>query len=280
MKRYFFVIIFLLAGSSSFSQIAPDCAGVEIPAGYDEDWQRAFMQNYYVALFMPLPFINWHPSDVHKSNLGFDLSYIPKLSCQERLVMKGTKTENTSQIPLLARIQAKTELFSWHKLSLSMGFSLLPPLPISGFSFWYSSAQTALSYEPILGVALHARGFINLAYLNSEIAGPFSSGDPIKNDWFNFASVGSDLTASFLIPLSPGHKFYPFISLGVIKSASIFVVGDDDLAIANEKYPLLDATNFSGLSYHAFNDALQISLSAGGVIGTAMTGHLQVAYGF
>jgi hypothetical protein len=279
MKRLAFIVS-LSATTMSFAQIAPECIGVKIPPNYDEDQQRAFMQNYFIALFMPLPFINWHPSDSIKSNAGFDISYVPKLSCQERLVIKGTKTENTDKGPVMPRIQVKKELFLWNKLSLSIGASFLPPLPIPGLSVWYASVQTALSYEPILGLALHLREFMNLAYINTEIVSPLQKDDPVKDDWFNFASIGSDLTASFAVPLGESQKLYPYISFGIIKAASIFVVGIDKFAVLNEKYPLLALTNFMGLSYHAFHSKLQLTLSAGGAAGTAMTGHLQLAYGF
>src|SRR5580700_5336062 len=194
MKGVALIIFQLLNASLVFALIAPECTGVKIPADYDEDKQRAFMQNYFIALFMPLPFINWHPSDSIKSNVGVDISYIPPLSCERRLAIGGTKTENTSKIPVFPRIQVKTELVSWNKLSLSIGASMLPPVPISNSSLWYASTQTALSYEPILGLALHARGFMNMAFLKAEIVSPYKKDDPIKSDWFSFASIGSDAT--------------------------------------------------------------------------------------
>lgn len=280
MKSVALIIIQLLTAKLIFAEIAPECKGVKVPADYDEDKQRAFMQNYFSALFMPLPFINWHPSDSVKRNVGVDVSYIPNLSCERRLAIKGTKTENNPKFPVFPRIQVKTELASWNKLSLSLGASILPPVPIANSSIWYGSTQTALSYEPILNLAIHARAFIDLGFVNAEIVSPYNKDDPRKNDWFSFASIGGDATFSGAINLTSTQKLYPFGSIGVIKSASIFVVGIDNVGVPNDKYPLLGLTGFAGVSYHAFNHRLQTTLSIGGVFKTAISGHLQLSYGF
>lgn len=270
----------LLMNVSAFAQIAPECAGVEKPADYHEGKQRAYLQNYFIAALMPLPFVSSHSSSAKKSTVGVDVSLVGRLSCQERLVLGGTKTENTSQAPIFPRLFAKGTLLSKDPLSLEIGATFLPPLPIPGLSIWHASSQATLSYEPITNVGLHLRGFISLLYLRSEIASPFDKNDPVKDDWFSFASIGGDLTASFGMPFSARHAIYPFISFGIIKGASIFAIGDDSKAVPNEDYPLLGGTNFVGLLYRGFGDQMHVGLGMGGVIGVSMAAHLQLAYGF
>lgn len=278
--RCLIVLQLLFFGAGSFAQIAPECAGVEKPKDYDEDKQRAFMQNYTMASFLPLPVVDAHPSDSFKSSIGVDATFVPKLSCQERLALNGTKTEDANKSPIIPRPRFNTNVISKGPFSLSAAMSFLPPLPIPHFSLWHLGAESTFLYEPIKGVAVGARGFMGLGYVLAEIATPFDSKDPVKDDWFSFGIMGFDVLSSFGIPLSEGQKLYPFLSFGLVKGASLFVVGDDGVTVPNDRYPLFSLTNFVGISYHVFARRLNISLCVGGALDALMTGQLRFAYMF
>lgn len=278
--RSLIITQFLFWGSIAIGQIAPECAGVEKPKDYDEDKQRAFMQNFSMATFLPLPIVDAHPSDELKSSIGIDSTFVPKLSCQERLALNGTKTEDANKSPVLPRLRFNTNALSKKQFSVTAGMSFLPPLPIPHFSLWHLGAESSFLYEPLTGIVVGARGFMGLGYVRAEIATPFQKDEPTKDDWFSFGLIGFDVLSSFGIPLSEGQKLYPFLSFGLVKGASLFVVGDDGVLVANDQYPLLSLTNFVGLSYHVFARRLNISLIVGGALNAVMTGHLRLAYMF
>lgn len=238
------------------------------------------MQNYFMALFMPLPIADAHPHDQLKHSAGIDTSYVPRLSCAQRLALNATKTENTSKTPLLPRPSVHTRLLGNTSYSLTMGISFLPPLPIPHFSVWSLAADSSVLFEPMKGIAIGVRGFLGVGYLRAEIATPFNQDDPIKDDWFSFGIFGADALSSFAIPITEKQKLYPFLSFGFVRGASLFAVADDGVLVPNDKYPLLSLTNFVGLSYHVFDQHLNISLSVGGALDAALTGHLRLAYLF
>ena len=278
--RCLIIAQYLLWVSIAAAQIAPECAGIEKPADYDEDKQRAFMQNFSMATFLPLPIIDAHPSDALTSSIGIDATLVPTLSCQERLALNATKTEDANKSPIFPRPRFNTNVISKRQFSLTAGISFLPPMPIPHFSLWYLGAESSFLYEPLVGVVVGARGFMGLGYLRAEIATPFDKNDPVKDDWFSFGIMGFDVLSSFGIPLSEGQKLYLFLSFGFVKGASLFVVGDDGVTVANDRYPLFSLTNFVGLSYHVFARRLNLSLCIGGALNTMMTGHLRLAYMF
>lgn len=276
MKIFLFIVVFLLSRMIQ-AQIAPECAGTEKPADYDEEKQRSFMQNYSMSMFMPLPIIDSHPSDQTRGAIGIDTTLVPKLSCRERLALNATKTEDTDKMPLLPRPHLSIPIFQSNRFALVGGVSFLPPL-IPKLLLWHVAAEGSFLYEPIKGIVIGARTFMGLSYLRAEIATPFDNSAQTKEDWFSFAMIGGDLGFSFRVPITENHQLYPLIAFGVVKGASIFVVADDGVAVPN-KYPLFSLTNVVGLSYHLFN-RFKLALAIGGVLDTSMTGHLRLAYLF
>ena len=51
----FLLFYFLMPPNTVYAQIATECAGVEIPADYDEDKQQAHLNNYFAAGFIMTP---------------------------------------------------------------------------------------------------------------------------------------------------------------------------------------------------------------------------------
>lgn len=277
MKKLSFILI-LFGAVISWAQIAPECAGIEKPADYNEEKQQAFMQNHFMSMFLPLPSIDAHPSDHDYKSIGLDTTYVPKLTCRQRLALNATKTEDANKTPLLPRIRVGVPLFRSKIFSIVGEVSFIPPLPIPHMSIWHVTAEGSFFYEPITRLILGARTFMGLSYLRAEVATPFEKGAPIKDDWFSFAIIGADLSLAFGLPLTENQKLYPSFSFGLIKGASNFVVADDGVSVPN-KYPLFCPTTFMGISYHLF-DRFRLSLLAGGAWETAITGHFRFAYMF
>lgn len=276
MKKFLSIVIFLWPQIVQ-AQIAPECAGIEKPTDYDEENQRSFMQNYSISMFMPLPIIDSHPSDQARGAIGIDTTFVPKLTCRERLALNATKTEETDKIPLLPRPRLSIPIFQNSRFALVGAVSFLPPL-IPKLLLWHVSTEGSFLYELINGIVIGARAFMGVSYLRAEIAAPFEKSAQTKEDWLSSAMIGGDFSVSFGVPIMENQKLYPFLSFGLIKGASIFIVADDGVSVPN-KYPLFTLTNFVGLSYHLF-DRLKVAFVVGGTISTLMTGHLRLAYLF
>lgn len=238
------------------------------------------MQNYFISLFTPLPHPGHLPSAQKKSRLGLDTTYLPRLSCVQRLALDATKTENTSKMPVLPRPRFQTSFFQNNYLALDIGLQFLPPIPLPAMTASYLAADLSVAYEPLRGIGVVGRTFMGLLYLRSEIATPFSKDDPVKEDWFTFASFGADITFSMAMPISARQTLVPFVSAGFIKAASLFVVADDRLPVPNEKYPLFSPTIYSGFAYQVFDEQLNINFTMGGALNAVMTGHIGLSYGF
>src|SRR5258705_4188969 len=91
-------------------QIASECAGVQKPAGYDEDRQQSFLQNYYAAGFLMTPLGPGVSSRDPSASVSVEAGWLPGLSCQRRLVLDGTKTERTSASPVNPRLRLQAQL--------------------------------------------------------------------------------------------------------------------------------------------------------------------------
>ena len=157
-----FMPLFLSLPSTSMAQIAPECAGVAVPSDYDEEKQQAHLNNYFAAGFIMTPMspIQPFPKDSGAS-VGLELGFIPPMSCQERLVLGGTKTEDTNKLPVNPRPRLLTRLPDIGPIQLYSGLTLLPPVEIPDvrkhltsrrrtrrllrrhvrFLYWYQSAS-------------------------------------------------------------------------------------------------------------------------------------------
>lgn len=277
--RRIFALLWALS-SYAWAQIAPECEGLTKTVDYNEDKQRAYLQNYYNALFMQRPLIMSSPKSERKHAIGLDMVFLPKLSCKERLVMNATKTEEAPKTPILPRPRLSAGLWNNEHIAISADLSFLPPLPIPHFQTWYVSGDTMFAYEPVLGLSFYLRAFLGIGYVRAEIAGPFNPKDPIKDDWFSFAHTGGDASVSYVVPITKNHNLRSTFSFGVIKGASIFVVGDDNVPVPNEAHALLSPTMFLSVAYQGLNDRLLVNLSGGGALKTTLTAYLMLGYGF
>ena len=96
--RSFVVLFSLLISSSAFASVDAKCEGLVKPADYNEQAQQDFLSNYvalattFSALHGPIPDEPGHGS------LGLELSIIPPLGCERRMVLNYSKTEEESNI--------------------------------------------------------------------------------------------------------------------------------------------------------------------------------------
>ena len=97
----------LVTGAEAY--VDPECAAVAAlgpPADYNEIAQGDFLLNYFSLATTLSPLHAPVPHKPGHGSLGLELSFIPALSCEQRLVLAYTKTEDTNKAPLLPRPHA------------------------------------------------------------------------------------------------------------------------------------------------------------------------------
>ena len=238
-----------LAGAAR-AEIAPECADTAIAANYDERVQQDFQQNHFAlsASFSPI-----HAAIPHAGGRGaitLDVNVIPPLSCSQRFVLEGTKTEDTNKSPVLPRI---TGSYSFptiaERLVVYSSFGFLPPVPVGG------TRNLVVSGELGFGVMAHeyldvgARFHTTLQRTYGDVATAFSPEEPDVEDVFVGSTWGFDVLLSVPIEVGPedaGHVLSPFVSVGYLNASTYFFVGDSAY-VANNYHPYSGAAVSAGL---------------------------------
>jgi hypothetical protein len=103
VRKTLFILAILGLATPAAAQIAPECVGTPLPADYDEDRQQAFLANYFAAAFLMTPMGPPVTGDKANARFALELGVIPPLGCERRLVLNGTKTEDTNLLPVSPR---------------------------------------------------------------------------------------------------------------------------------------------------------------------------------
>ena len=88
---------------SAHAAVDPVCQGLTKPADYNEQAQQDFLSNYVALATTFSPLHGPIPDEPGHGSLGLELSVIPPLGCERRLVLNYTKTEDTNKTPILPR---------------------------------------------------------------------------------------------------------------------------------------------------------------------------------
>lgn len=278
MKVVKLVGLLLCIVSSAHAQIAEECQGVVKAADYSEDHQRAFLQNYFATSFMLTPAA---PATVRLNPgalLGAEVAYIPALSCQQRLALDGTKTENANISPVLPRLRLMAQLPDIGPLAISGGLAFLPPIPMPFGSVVHVGVELGVGYRTDFNLDFGVRGHFEMAQVRAEIATPFNSSSTSYEDVFYSATYGGEVGVSYRAPELSGVKLVPFLSGGFASSRTLFIVGDDLNLIQNDKYPWYGATAAVGLQLFALTDHLNLSVVATSAIPVFTTAKLFIGY--
>ena len=246
-------MIAILLGSVAFAAVDPACMatadtdgdGVAGPApqGYSEEAQNNYLLNFYAlattfsALHAPIPHDPGHGS------LGLEISGMPQLSCEHRLVLSYTKTEDTNKTPILPRPRGSfafpaIDLKNGKSLVPYAGFGYVPPVPIGGTRNVMISAEAGLGFADLkagkmqYGIRYHA----TLMRTIGEIATPFVDGDPAYDDLYLGSTFGLDLSTGY-----QQGNFVHYGSVGWLDVSTFFYI-DDDAVIGNNTVPYAGPT--------------------------------------
>jgi hypothetical protein len=221
------------------AQIAEECAGIDVPADYNEERQQAHLNNYFAAGFMMTPLSPIQPfQGDHKASFGIELGLIPPLSCSERLVLGGIKTEDTNKLPINPRPRLISSLPSMGPVQLYSGLTFMPPVEIPNVgSILQAGIELAAFYAADSGFAVGTRIHLNLTRARAEIATPFIANATAYDDLFYASSLGLDVGTSYNLKSANMPWLTPYASIGIADISTLFIIGDDLIITQNTIHP-------------------------------------------
>lgn len=218
--------------SPALAQIAPECADAAAAAPpdwyVDDQHQQDFLLNYFALSTTLSPLHGAVALPPGKASVGVDISIIPPLSCNRRLVLDRSKTEDTNKAPAAPRIRA---LFAAPKLGPAVfygGLAYAPPVQVFGTRNVIASGELGVGFPLKAGPEVGARYHFTLMKTVAEIATPFVEGETAYNDMYVGSTFGFDAIGSWRF----GH-WVPYVALGFTDVSTYFWIGDDGVVSNN-----------------------------------------------
>lgn len=250
MHRYSYalcVILICLISSVTFAQIAPECAGIQKPADYDEDKQQAFLHNYFSSAFMLTPMGPLTMTGKSTAGISAEAGWIPSLRCSQRLALGGTKTENTNLSPVLPRLRLRSQLPKLGPFDVMLGGGLIPPVPTFLGTVMNLGGEAALAWQSSFGLGVGLRGHLSVARVRADIATKIDPTAKDYDDEFVTTVYGGDIGAQYSMPWESLRWLTLYGAVGYASVHSLMIVGDDLALSQNYKYPWSGATIALGL---------------------------------
>ena len=227
------MILSLLAFFAAPAQayIDPDCASVAEggpPSDYSDQGQQDYLLNFFALATTFSPLHGPMPHEPGHGSVGMELSLIPPLSCERRLVLNYTKTEDTNKAPILPRFRMQASFAELGKIVPYMGLGYVPPVTVFGTRNVILSGEAGFGANLGGGWSLGGRGHATVMKTVAEIATPFVEGDPAVNDFYMGSTFGLDALAGKDID---GIK--PYVALGFTDVSTFFYIGDDAVVSNN-----------------------------------------------
>lgn len=215
-----------MLAAPAFGYVDPACQEVADqgpPDNYSEQAQNDFLLNYvalagtYSALHAPVPAEPGHGS------IGLELSGIPPLGCERRLVLAYSKTEDTNKTPVLPRPRLTFALPALGKVVPYASFAYLPPVTLLGTRNVIISGEVGAGARLDSGLELGGRFHATTMKTVGEIATPFVEGEEAYLDLYLGTTFGLDLMGGWKL-----GNYTPYLALGVTDVSTFFYIGDDN----------------------------------------------------
>lgn len=244
------------------AQISPECSGVKVPADYSEQAQQSFLQNYFAATFLMTPLAPPVVAAGPRGSAGLELGGIPPLPCERRLVLEGTKTEETNRSPVNPRLRIRAQLPPVGPVSSHLGFAFLPPVPSPVGTLLQVAGEVGAGWLSEGGLSIGARGHLTVARMRADIATAFVEGDPAVDDLFFANTMGLDLAVGQAVDVGvPWLALTPWASAGIADVSTLFIAGDDFAVVQNVTTPWSGALVAVGLQA-LFVEHVEVGLEA------------------
>jgi len=211
---------------------------------YNEQGQQDFLLNYFAMATTLSPLHAPVPHEAGKGSLNLEILAIPPLGCRRRLVLSGTKTEDTNKAPAAPRPRVLFSFGDIGKVKPYAGFGYVPPVPVFGTRNVIIGGEAGFGVRADSGFEWGLRYHATLMKTIAEIATPFSSEDPEELDIFVGSTFGVD--AIFGTELKEGLR--PYLAVGFTDASTFFYIGDDAV-VGNNAAPYASVTSSLGLQW-------------------------------
>lgn len=238
-------LLLALGATTAHAAVAEECqelAQQGPPDDYAEADQEAFLLNYFSLATTFTPIHGPVPHKAGHGSINLEASIIPPLSCERRLVLSYTKTEDTNKAPLLPRPRLTFAFPELGPFVPYAGFAYVPPVTVFGTRNVIVSGEAGLGLPTDGMMSYGLRFHATLMKTVAEIATPFEEGDEAYDDLYMGSTFGFDLMAGMTL----GEGWEPYVALGFTDVSTFFYVADDAY-VSNNTTPYAGLTGSLGL---------------------------------
>ncbi|MEZ4318134.1 MAG: hypothetical protein R3F61_11540 [Myxococcota bacterium] len=231
----------LLLPGLAFGSIDPKCADYQIADNYDEQAQQDYLSNYVALATSYSPVHGPVPHNPGHGAIGLDLNIVPPLGCGKRLVLQGTKTEDTNKTPVAPRFRATFAFPSIGRVVPYAGVAYIPPVRFLGTTNVIVSGEVGAGIPIGTVFQVGGRFHYTLGKTVGEIATPFIEGDTAYDDIYIGSTFGLDAIVGFDV-----GDFVPYVAGGFMDASTFFYIADDGV-VTNNLHPYFGPTFSAGL---------------------------------
>ena len=267
----------LIGIGAAHGYVAEECQDVADagpPADYDEQAQQDFLLNYFALATTLSPLHAPVPHKAGTGGAGIELAIIPPLSCERRLVLNYTKTEDTNKAPVAPRPRVS---FAFPKIGEKIvpyaGLGYIPPVTVFGTRNVVVSAEAGFGVTSEKGFQWGGRYHATLMKTVAEIATPFDESAEAVDDLYVGSTFGVDLMGGWR-----AEKFTPYAAIGFTDVSTFFYIGDDGI-VGNNYDPYAGVTLSAGAQYRAA-EHVQLAAEFYTAPGIIYTGRLRASWIF
>ncbi|MEC7983516.1 MAG: hypothetical protein VX278_00045 [Myxococcota bacterium] len=274
----FSIFIASFVANAYVAEECRDFASSGPPEGWSQDdevAQQDFLLNYFSLATTFSPAHAPIPGLPGEGMVGVELSVIPPLGCDRRLVLFYTKTEDTNKVPVLPRPRLS---FTFPSIQMgpvkgtiygSLGY--VPPLPLMGTQNVIVSAEAGIGFgEPEEnGLQYGLRYHATLLKTVAEIATPFEEGAETMPDFYMGSTFGGDVLFGY-----KSNNFTPYLAVGFTDVSTFFYIDDDGIVI-NNKSPYQGLVASVGTQWRPTSN-IQVSAELYSAPGYITTGRLNL----
>jgi len=226
------------AFEASLDGVAEDCYEVATQlqkdidrgnADYDEQGQQDFLLNFFSLATTLSPLHSAVPGESGTGWVGVELAGIPFLGCHRRLVLAGTKTEDTNKAPMAPRPRVLFQFNDVGKVKPYAGLGYVPPVTVFGTRNVIVSVEAGFGVDPQGPLEWGLRYHATLMKTVAEIATPFNDEDPMELDFY----VGSTFGADAIVGYAATDRIKPYVAVGFTDVSTFFYIGDDGVVTNN-----------------------------------------------